>query len=227
MFSTVRDAIIETAKCMGLTNGSGMTPYSDELVLSYLAGAHVLIRDEKEWGELTQTFVRTLDGSTGRVTQSIPGCNDWKHIRRIYQEGFRSPLAVLSSYVNPIDSPSLLLGYSPIPPADDLQPPSTGRYLVNFWPLTSAARVVFQIDREIDWSDDTQVLPIDFWLHVWGAAAEWAAADGGNPTQMQYYGNKFKLRLNQVTARENSRPTYSQPNQLQPNDWWEEGAPYA
>jgi hypothetical protein len=226
MYSTVRDAITETARAVGLTNASGMTPYSDELVTAYLASTHVLIRDEIEWGELTQTFIRSLDGVTGRITQTIAGVSDWKRIRRIYQEGFQTPLPMLTTYLNPLES-SLLLGYSAIPPQDDLQPPAVGRYLVQFQPLTSTSRVLLQVDREVDWSDDTQILPIDFWLHVWGAAMMWGAADAANQAQLEQNTRLFSSRMKQVKARENSRPSFSNPNQLQPNDWWEQGAPYA
>lgn len=226
MYSTVRDAITETARAVGLTNAQGMTPYSDELVLSYLAGTHVLIRDATEWSELSETFIRTLDGSTGRITQTITGVTDWKRIRRIYQEGFQTPLPMLTTYLNPLES-SLLLGYTPIPRQDDLQPPATGRYLVQFQPLTSTSRVLLQVDREVDWSDEDQVLPIDFWLHVWGAAMMWGAADAANESQLAQNTRLFDARMKQVKARENSRPSFSNPNQLQPNDWWEQGAPYA
>jgi hypothetical protein len=86
---------------------------------------------------------------------------------------------------------------------------------------------MFQIDREVDWSDDSQILPIDFWLHVWGAAMMWGAADAANEAQLAQNTKFFGARMKQVKARENSRPSFSNPNQLQPNDWWEQGAPYA
>ena len=225
-FKTIQDAIRETAKCMGLTNGEGMTPYSNELVISYLAGAHVLIRDEHEWSEMQRSFVRTLDGVTGKITQTIEGCTDWKQIRRIYQDSFQTPLPMLTSYTNPLNSP-LLIGYSALAPEDDLQPPAAGRYLVQFFPLNNTAQVVFQIDREFDVTAMEALVPIDFWLHVWGAAMQYAADDGTNPAQLTKYSGLFNKRMMQVTARGNSRPSFAQPNQLIPNDWWEQDAPYA
>lgn len=225
-FRTVEDAIREVAKGMSLTNGNGMTPYSNEGIGSLLASTHVLIRDEHEWGELISTYTRTLDGVLGRITQTIEGVPDWKRIRRIYLDSFQTPLPVLSSYTDPLTS-TLLLGYLPLPVSEDLQPPTVGRYLVQFYPVANTGQVLFQIEQDFDFGNPDTVVPIDFWLHVWGACMQWAADDGASPAQEVKFTKLFNKRMMQVNARENSRPSFQQPNQLQPNDWWEQDAPYA
>lgn len=224
-FITSTDAIREVAKCMGLTNGTNMTPYSDDLVASYIMQANELIRGEHEWDEVMRSVIRTTDGVTGKITQLIPACTDWKLIRRIYQAGFQTPLPRMTTYTNPLTS-SLLLGYYGLAPADDA-PGTNGKYLVQFQPLTLVVQVLFQIEQVLDLTDPDAVIPIDFWLHVWYAAWLWACEDGTNPLQVDKYNKLMTKRMKQITARENSRPSFNNPNQLIPNEWWEQDAPYA
>lgn len=225
-FRTIGDAIREVSKNMGLTNGRNMNPYSNEMVVSLLARAHAHVLLEHEWDEMVRWVARTLNGTTGLVTQLVPNCTDWKNIRRIYQAGFQTPLVRLNTYVNPIESPSLQLGYRGLAPEDD-NLTSSGKYLVQFYPPTNDAQVLFQIQREIAWEDPEYVLPIDFWLHVDTASWFWACDDGANPAQQEKFQQLMKKRMAQVTAAENSRPSSSQPNQLTPNEWWENDAPYS
>jgi hypothetical protein len=202
-----------------------MTPYSTDGVVSYLDAAHALIKKEHEWAEMVRWVTRTLDGSTGKVTQLITNTKNWKSIRRVYHDSMQTPLALLSSYTNPSTS-TLLFGYRGLAPEDD-NTVGDGRYLVNFYPVTLTGTVLFQIDREIDWSDEDAVVPIDFWLHVFYACWMWACDDGTNPVQVDKYAKLMRTRMQQVTASEASRPSFTQPNQLIPNDWWEQDAPYS
>lgn len=225
MYETVGDAITEVAGLVGLTNGQGMTPYSPDLVRSYLVSAHALIRGSAEWDEMVQWYPRTLDGTIGKITQLIPDIKDWKRIRRIYHESFQTPLALLSSYSNPLTS-TLLCGFRPLAPPDD-NTVGTGRYLVQFYPATLTGNVLFQIEREIDWTNSEEVIPIDFWWHVWTAAWFWATGDGGNAAQAQQFLQLITERKKQVNADQSSRHSWAQPNQMTPNDWWEQDAPYS
>ena len=109
-YRTLGEAVEQVARHMSLVNGENMTPYSPELLVSYLNAAHRFIVDENEWSEMVLWYNRTLDGVTGKITQTIP-CLDWKEIRRVYHESFITPLPLLSSYANPIAS-TLLLGLS-------------------------------------------------------------------------------------------------------------------
>lgn len=225
-FKTVSDAFRECAKQMSLTSGEGINPYSEDLIVSYLDSTHKLVIDEKEWAETIKWYQRTLDGVQGLVTTSIPNCDDWKNIRRIYQDSFQTPLPLLTTYANPLNS-TLQLGYLPLEPDDDLQPPATGRYLVRFYPLTNTGTVLFQIQQEYDFSNPDLIIPIDFWLHVYGACMQWAGSDDAAPNELAKFTKLYNKRLTQMVAKENSRPSFNQPNQLIPNDWWEQDAPYA
>lgn len=225
--TTLRQAIDRVARNCSLTSGQSMTPYSEDTIVGYLEAAHELIKAEHEWAEMVTWFTRTLDEATGKITQLIPGVTDWKHIRRIYHEAYRTPLPLLSSYINPLTS-SLLNGYRGLEPSED-NTTSAGRYLVQFYPVTWAGRVLFQIDREVDFSDTPEdvTLPIDWWWHVYLASWMFAFDDGTNQGQIEKYLQLSEKRKRQVTARESSRPSFAQPNQLIPNDWWESDAPYS
>lgn len=224
-FRTLGEAVKQVAAHMSLVNGNGMTPYSPELIVSYLHRAHTHIVDDGDWSEMELWYTRTLDGSTGKITQTIPGITDWKNIKRIYHESFMTPLPVLSTYVNPLAS-TLMLGYRGLPPEEDIQT-GTNRYLVMFYPITLVGQVLFNIEREIDWTNMETVLPIDWWAHVDYASWAYAMDDGTNPAQASKFETSFNLRMNQVRARENARPVLLQPNQVIPNEWFEIDAPYA
>lgn len=222
--STVREAITQVARNMGLVDGQAMTPYSDDTVLAKIIAAHELIKAEHEWSEMVVWRTRTLDGTLGLITQLITDVTDWKKIRRVYHEAYQTPLALLPSYINPTTS-SLMNGYRGLPPEEDNT--TVGRYLVKFYPATLTGTVLFELERAIDFTNDDTILPIDWWLHVHYASWMYAVDDGTNPGQADMYMQLSQKRMRQMTAMENSRPSFSQPNQLIPNDWWEADAPYS
>lgn len=224
-FSTLGEAVDQVARHMSLVNGNGMTPYSPELIISYLNRAHEHIVDEGDWSEMILWFNRTLDGTTGKITQTIPGITDWKKIKRVYHESLKTPMPLLSNYVNPLSS-TLLLGYRGLPPEEDIQVGSD-RYLIMFYPNTLQGRVLFQIERSIDWTNMATVLPIDWWAHVDMASWLYASDDGTNPAQISKYETSFNLRMKQIRAKEGSRPVLLQPDQVIPNEWFEQDAPYS
>lgn len=222
--STIGDAITDIARHMGMVNGQNMTPYSDDTCLMYLRRAHKLIKDESEWDEMILWRERTLDGSTGKITQLITDTTDWKDVKRVYHESMQTPLPRISSYVNPLTS-TLQWGYRGLDPASDNT--GEGKYLIQFYPATLTGRVLIQLDRSIDWTNRETILPIDYDWHVYLAAHMWAAQDGTNPVQIANLKDLLQTRKDQIMDKENSRPVSTQPNQLIPNDWWEADAPYA
>jgi hypothetical protein len=223
---TLQDAITQVTRNMSLTDGTNMTPYSNDLIASYIIAAHEHIIAEHEWSEMVVWRKRDLDGINSFVTELITDTDDWKKIRRVYHETMMVPMGLLTTYVNPLTS-SLLYGYRGLPPEEDNQT-NSGKYLVRFYPPTLTGRVLFDIERSIDFTanPDSLVLPIDWWLHVYVASWMYANDDGTNPMQINKYQTLMDKRMQQVCARENSRHSFMQPNQLIPNDWWESDAPY-
>ena len=221
---TLRDAVTQVVRNMSLTNGVNMTPYSDDTIVSYLIAAHEQIMGEAEWSEMIVWRDRTLDGVNGLVTELITDTDDWKKIRRIYHESAQTPMAMLSSYTNP-QTTMIGFGYRGLPPEED-NTGIGGRYLVRFYPPTLTGRVMFQIERSLDFTDDTTVLPVDWWLHVYIASWMYAADDGTNPAQLQKYMQLADKRMKQINAAENSRHSFTNPNQSIPNEWFEDDSPY-
>lgn len=223
-YITLGDAIDETARRLSLVNAPGMTAYSDDFVTGLLVSAHELLRGKHEFDELIVWQERTLDGVVGKTTQLVTATSDWKMIRRIYHESFQTPLAMLSSYVNTLTS-TLLLGYRALAPVDDVTGPN-GRYLVQFYPATLTGRVVFQIELTPTWTSHDEVMPIDFWWHVYAACWMWTNSDASNQQMASMYQQLMAERMMQITAKQSSRHAFSQPNQMIPNEWFEADAPY-
>lgn len=223
---TVRDAITQVARNMSLVNGVNMTPYSDDTVLGYLIAAHAHVLGEAEWAEMVVWRSRVLDGVNGLITQLITDTDNWKDVIRIYHELYQTPMPVLTSYINPIYNSSLSQGYRGLPPEEDNQT-AAGKYLVKFYPATLTGNVMFQLVRRVDFENDTSVIPIDWWLHVYLASWMYAVDDGTNPAQIDKYLKLSDKRMKQVTAMESSRSTPSTPGSILPSQWWEDDAPYS
>ena len=222
---TVRDAITQVARNVSLVNGVNMTPYSDDTVLGYLIAAHEHINAEHEWAEMMVWRTRTLDGVAGLITVLITDTDNWKDVVRIYHELYQTPMPVLTSYINPIYQSALLQGYRGIPPEEDNV--GTGKYLVKFYPAELTGNVLFQLRRQVDFEDDTTIIPIDWWMHVYFASWMYAVDDGTNPAQIDKYLKLADKRMKQITALENSRPSPSTPGSILPSQWWEDDAPYS
>lgn len=223
--STLRDAITQVARNMSLVDGQGMTPYSDDTVVSYLIAAHEHIIGEAEWSEMVVWRPRVLDGVQGLITELITDTDDWKNVYRVYHELYQTPMPLISSYVNPLYNPSWIQGYRGLPPEEDNQG-AGGKYLVKFYPPNLGGNVLFQLHRKPDFTVDKIVLPIDWWLHVYVASWMYSCDDGTNPLQVDKYAKLMAKRMGQVMAKENSRHTSSSPGSIMPTMWWEEGSPY-
>ena len=222
-YSTIEEAITQTTRNMSLVNAASMTPYSDDLVMSYLHGAHMAIRDDQPWDELNIAHTRTLDGTTGKITEKITEVTDWKDIIRVYHESSQQPLGKVTRWSNPLIS-STLVGFRGMSKVED--PDSGGRYLVQFFPLTLTGQVLFQSQLSIDWDSRDTELPIDWWLHVYHASWQFALDDGTNPGQIKKYETLFNDRLKSVKNKENKFPVSLDPYQAIPNVWTESDDPY-
>ncbi len=224
-YVTVDDAIREVAQCMSLINGSGMTPYSDDLITSLLQQANAFINMEQVWSETTKIYNRTLDGTTGRITVGIPDTEvpDPKAIFRVYHESSMKPAPKLSGYIN-TDIATQAFGYTLISSADD---PGPQKMLIQWFPVTLTGTVIYMAKLDYDFSTSRDiVIPIDFWLHVYRAAWAYAVSDGTNPAMMDMYKSNYAERMSQVKEDENARPLQMDPYNAIPDNWIESDDPY-
>lgn len=222
-YRTVADAIIEVARNVSLVNGQGMTPYSDDLIVSLLAQAHDFIINEPQiWPSAAVTFTRVLDGVTGRITQGIPTVANPSDVNRVYHESSMKPLPLVSGYANPLIATSPR-GYSLLPTVDD---PGPNFLLLQFYPVTLTGNVLIVAKETYDFTDRELVIPIDFWSHVWRASYQYAINDGTNPAQIESFGNNYNDKLRLVKAKINSRPVSMDPYAAYPDLWTESDDPY-
>lgn len=220
--TTVQDAINQVARNISLVNGDGMTPYSPDLIESYLDGAHQFIKDEQEWHDFDVVYNRTLDGSTGLITEGITGISDAREITRIYHTSSMTPLPKVSLYNNKQVSTSLI-GYEYLNREDD---PGPSFKLVRFYPLILTGDVRIEGHKTFDFTDRNLVIPVDWWLHVYHASWQFALDDGTNPGQIAKYETMFNTRLKQVKEKENNKPISLDPYAAIPDIWFEGDDPY-
>lgn len=224
-YLTVDDAIREIARNISLVNGVGMTPYSDDHIISLLVQAHDFIKDEQQWEEFTLTYTRTLDGTTGRFTVGIPSTevNDPKEIREVFHESSLKPLPRIPTRINPLIA-TAQYGYSRIPPTQDT---GASKMLLKFSPLTLTGQVYFRADATFDFSDRNLTIPLNFWLYVWRASYQYAINDGTNGAQIESFKDNYNNRLQLVKDKENGQaPISLDPMRLSTDTWWESDDPY-
>ncbi len=215
--TTVADAVLQVARHMSMVEGPDVQPYSDTLLISYLEGAHQFIVDEQEWPDLYISYIRTLDGTTGKITEKIAEVTDWKRVTRVYHESSNRPLPYLSTYNNPLVWNSQY-AYSGL---QVLLDPGATKYLLQFSPVTLSGQVFIEAKLDYDLSDPETVIPIDWWLHVYHASWQYALDDGTNASQAEKYKNLFNVRLAQVKSMVAARPLSLNPMETIPNTWLE------
>jgi len=222
--STVSDAIVEIAQQISLVNGNGMTPYSDDLIVSLLVSSHRFIMLEQVWDEGILTYTRTLDGTTGRITVGVPSTeiSDPKQIFTVFHEASIKPLPRTSARTNPLIA-TAMYGYSFIPSAQD---PGPQKLLLQFSPLTLTGSIFFKAKANYNFRNRDLVIPIDYWLHVWRACWAYALNDGTNPGQIDGFKDNYNNTLALVKDAQNQLPISEDPYRLTADTWWESDDPY-
>lgn len=223
-YETVGDAITEIAQNISLVNGQGMTPYSDDLMISLLQQANHFIRLEQIWDEMVLSYTRTLDGTTGRITLGVPSTevSTPLSIFRVFHESSIKPLPRTSARTNPLIA-TAMYGYGLLSPAQD---PGPQKLLLQFSPITLTGSVYFQAKAKFDFTDRDLVIPVDFWLHVWRACYQYAQNDGTNPGQIDSFKDNYNNTLKLVKDAQNSAPISADPYRLTSDTWWESDDPY-
>lgn len=220
--TTVAQAIEQVARNVSLVGGNGVQPYSGDQIIGYLEGAHQFIVDEPvEWPDLMQSWTRTLDGSTGKITQTVPdtvGAVTSARIKRVYHESSNRPLPLIPTYNNPLVT-TFPYGFRLLGVTEETA--AGGKYLIQLAPVTLTGQVLIQNEIDFDLSDPNTVIPIDWWLHVYHASWQYAADDGTNQLQIEKYKELFNERLSQMKGRISSHPVSLNPMNTTPNQWSE------
>lgn len=222
--STVADAIVEVAQQISLVNGQGMTPYSDDLITSLLVSANQFIVKEQIWDETILTYIRTLDGVTGRITVGIPSTEvaNPLQIITVFHESSIKPLPRISARTNPLIA-TAMYGYTLL---SSVQDPGPQKLLLQFSPLTLTGNILFKAKATYNMRDRDTVIPIDYWLHIWRACWQYALNDGTNPGQIDGFKDNYNNTLMLVKDAQNNLPISEDPYRLIADTWWESDDPY-
>lgn len=200
----VADAIKKVALNMSLVTGPGMSPYSDDQIGQYLADAHDMLTSKYTWPEMTHTFIKTLDGTSGRITVGfVPenGITDYKQIKHVYSRNVNRELPVISGIVNPLQTSSLL-GYQFLSIVDD----PDKELFIRVLPVTTVGDIAIVASVKADFTDPLTTIPIDDLLHIWIATWMYAEDDATNPAQAEKYLNLWQDRILDLRSNVNQGP---------------------
>lgn len=216
--TTVAEAIVKVALNMSLVSGQGMSPYSDDQIAQYLSNAHDMLTAKYVWPELNASIIKTLDGTTGKVTvafNAAEGITDYKQIKHIYSENVQRELPVLSGVINPLMQSSVI-GYRILSIAED----PNKQYLFAIQPVTWAGRIAITANLKADFSNPDTVIPIDDLLHIWIATWMWAEDDATNPAQAEKYLKLWEDRVKDIRSNVNTGPYALNPFNGPLDTWW-------
>lgn len=214
----VSEAIPKVALNMSLINGTNMSPYSDDQIANYLSNAHDMLTAKYVWPELVSTFVKTLDGSTGKVTvafNAADGVTDYKQIKHIYSENVQRELPQISGIINPLQQSSVI-GYKILNIKED----PNKQYLFSIQPVTWTGRVAIVANLKADFSNPDTVIPIDDLLHIWIASWMYAEDDATNPAQAEKYLKLWEDRIKDIRSNVNVGPYALNPFNGPLDQWW-------
>lgn len=224
--TTVAEAIVQVARNMSLVTGHGVQPYSEDQIIGMLEGAHQFIVDEgPEWPDLMTPYTRTLDGTTGLITEKITdvyGALTSARVKRVYHSASNRPLPIISNYSNLLVN-TFPYGYRLLGMREETA--TQGKYLIQFYPNTTEGQVVIQVMEDFDLSDPKEVIPIDWWLHVYHASWQYATDDGTNMGQVEKYKNLYNIRMKQCIARLSTHSYSMDPMNTVPTQWMEYDTP--
>lgn len=199
-----------------------MSPYSDDQLANYLDNAHEMITTEFVWPEMVNTFIKTLDGTTGKITVGFQASDmllDYKQIKHVYSDAVVRELPLLGSVNNPLLS-SPLIGYRPLSLVED----PNHRYMIIVQPTTLTGKVAIVANLKADLTDPAAVIPIDPLLHIWCATWMFAVDDGTNPGQADKYLRLYNNRSMMLRASVNNGPVALNPFNGPTSQWWEDNA---
>lgn len=216
--TTVAEAIVKVGLNMSLVAGQNMSPYSDDQVGQYLSNAHDMLVEKYVWPELVSGFVKTLDGSTGKVTVAFTpadGLTSYRQIKHIYSQNVQRELPLISGIINPLMQSSVI-GYKILNIKDD----PNGQYIFAVQPATWSGQVAVVANLKADFSNPDTVIPIDDTLHIWIATWMWAEDDATNPGQAEKYLKLWQDRITDIRTNVNVGPYAMNPFNGPLDQWW-------
>lgn len=218
-FSTFSELIEGVQVRLGEVSGTAASLYSEEVLGAYVQDAFDLVFDELWVPEYMVYLERTLDESTGIVTEDIADTAQdeyiafWKDIRAVFPDNSDKPLPLLPTRINPF----LLSGSYP-----RYISPYAGNRLIKIWPVASEGDIhLVGRQRPLAFSLTDEV-KVDRLLLVLGATWLAMESDSTSPGMAENLQKLFNDRLRSERANTQNAPVELAPNSSYYPTQWEE-----
>lgn len=222
---TLGEAVEDTIRRLSEIPGLATQVYSEERIVRLLNSAFKFLRSHCDWPELMTWHTRTLDGTTGKVTQRIPNVLGPKDLKFIYPVSSDQKLAILPSTINPNN---LAAGNQPrwvqlLGVVDDpLQ--TDGKFLFRLWPSQSVGDINILVKSNRVWaaSDLNSELWLDDEALILHACVRETSSDGANQAEQADFAEQLKDRMKQITRENTNLPTDINPGSTTtPYNWFD------
>lgn len=219
-FKPLTELVTDATKKLRQAAGPGVQLYSEHDLMQYIQDIYDQVTGDKWWPHLMEWYTRTLDETTGIVTEDLDEIEDFVDIRAIYANNDQQPLPLLSNNVNP----HTMTGTTPRMVEPLAYNHTLKQRLFRVWPLTSVATVYVHARKQIDgiFSDPEVVVPFEPALLAMGAAYAYAASEGINNTHVDKLGKDYNDMLQSINQAYKSMPLVKDPRVGYPPDQWQE-----
>jgi len=195
MFKTIAELIDDVLVELGLVNGSAVQVYTEPQIRKGIETAYSVLFSKRFWKHLTTTTVHQLDGIVGVVTDANIGIADFKDIQWIKYEPFFDSCVIKNLAGEPYDG-RYDYCYDSIP----WNNPIAATKLIQFYPKDLGLKVAIRARYRTKFTQDTDIVPLDFVMLKHFVASNILANDGTNPSAEQRQNILFQQRFTDLAS---------------------------
>lgn len=199
-FKNLTELVDLTTMKLRQVSGAGVNIYSDGPIKLAIEDIYYLAVGDRWWPHLMKTLTRTLDGSTGIVTEDLTGVDEFTDIRAVWYQGEQRPLPIMPHYANynaGVGAQQRCI--EPLNWDDD----NADRFF-RMIPVTTTGTVYIHCRTTPDqiFTNPEVIIPFNPALLAAGAAWSYAASEGVNPAHV------VKLQQEFTDAMKTERNSY-------------------
>ena len=216
--ATFADLITRATRRLSMVPGLGTQIYAEDVIADIIQQRFNMLYKQAWWPQFMSWQTWTLDGTTGRVTDTITsllkGDEPFEDIRAIWPTSSDTdvPLPRLPGDV----VPTTLTGTEPY----YYEPDNTKIFRI--LPTTATGTLELHVrTRPDDFTDDSTV-DFNAEVLVFGACWDYVLDDGTNPEQAENFRMLYEGELHDYKARRNTDrvPLNATSRPYIPNSWW-------
>lgn len=214
MQKTLQQLINDTERLLYQAVGSGVQVYSQDNLAQKVQQAFETIFKAKFWPQFLVREVRTLNGTTGKVTAPFTSILEWGDVFAIFRAGSRSPIPQLPYSFNTLNFSGPYAKY-----AD----PASDNTLFTLYPLTSTGQIVVvgRAGRTTEFTL-TDIVPFDYLALEYHAAWSYMIDDASNPAMVEKFQTQFSNRIKQLWENAQTHVVKLNPQSGEiPRQWYE------